>query len=361
MNFLSAHILHVTPYANLNRDDVGAPKTMIYGGAHRARLSSQSLKRAARTRFEALSPADRTTRSRMVQQRLRDRVEELRDEWGLGLDDAQRRELDKKLGSKINTLTKKDTGDDGEDSETLVWLAEHEVEVAARQSLLAAAGQGNGDGEWLSAVTDSLTIAGFGRMLANRPDLGIEGAVQVAHAFTTHPAEIEVDWFTAVDDLRTEIVGDEGAGHLNVGQFTSGVMYRYFNIDRRQLLTNWSGADKPDAQSRLREWVAAMVLQLPRGKENATAPHTLPSLVLLEEGSQPASFATAFEAPVRDGREGLLVASADRLDSYRDTVRKAFPSMFGESQRLAAIPGKEASGSADALADFAAEWILEGR
>ncbi len=35
--------------ANLNRDDTGAPKTVMLGGATRLRISSQSLKRAWRT------------------------------------------------------------------------------------------------------------------------------------------------------------------------------------------------------------------------------------------------------------------------------------------------------------------------
>ena len=48
-NFLQLHIL--TPYhpSNLNRDDLGRPKTALVGGRQRLRVSSQSLKRAWRT------------------------------------------------------------------------------------------------------------------------------------------------------------------------------------------------------------------------------------------------------------------------------------------------------------------------
>ena len=47
--FLQIHLL--TPYhpSNLNRDDLGRPKTAIIGGKQRLRISSQSLKRAWRT------------------------------------------------------------------------------------------------------------------------------------------------------------------------------------------------------------------------------------------------------------------------------------------------------------------------
>lgn len=48
-NFIQLHFLTAFPAANLNRDDTGAPKTVMFGGATRLRISSQSLKRAWRT------------------------------------------------------------------------------------------------------------------------------------------------------------------------------------------------------------------------------------------------------------------------------------------------------------------------
>src|SRR5690606_19760018 len=46
---IELHLLQSFPVSNLNRDDVGQPKTATFGGHVRARISSQSLKRAART------------------------------------------------------------------------------------------------------------------------------------------------------------------------------------------------------------------------------------------------------------------------------------------------------------------------
>ena len=54
-SFLQLHYLTVYPLSNPNRDDLGRPKTAIYGGAPRLRISSQALKRAAR-----LSPTMQT-------------------------------------------------------------------------------------------------------------------------------------------------------------------------------------------------------------------------------------------------------------------------------------------------------------
>ena len=48
-HFLQLHLLTCYPPANLNRDDLGRPKTCTVGGVERLRVSSQSLKRAWRT------------------------------------------------------------------------------------------------------------------------------------------------------------------------------------------------------------------------------------------------------------------------------------------------------------------------
>ena len=47
-HFLQLHFLTVYPPSNPNRDDQGAPKSASFGGTPRLRLSSQSVKRAAR-------------------------------------------------------------------------------------------------------------------------------------------------------------------------------------------------------------------------------------------------------------------------------------------------------------------------
>ena len=47
--FIQIHALTAYPPSNLNRDDLGRPKTAIIGGGCRLRISSQSLKRAWRS------------------------------------------------------------------------------------------------------------------------------------------------------------------------------------------------------------------------------------------------------------------------------------------------------------------------
>ena len=48
-DFLQLHVLTVYGPSNLNRDDTGRPKSVVFGGVPRLRVSSQSLKRAWRT------------------------------------------------------------------------------------------------------------------------------------------------------------------------------------------------------------------------------------------------------------------------------------------------------------------------
>ena len=57
MKLIELHILQSFPVTCLNRDDVGSPKSATFGGSQRARVSSQSLKRASRLRARDVSPS----------------------------------------------------------------------------------------------------------------------------------------------------------------------------------------------------------------------------------------------------------------------------------------------------------------
>ena len=68
MRLIELHVLQSFPVSCLNRDDVGAPKTATFGGAPRARISSQCLKRAIREYAQAEYSAARFhgSRSRLI-------------------------------------------------------------------------------------------------------------------------------------------------------------------------------------------------------------------------------------------------------------------------------------------------------
>ena len=65
--YVDFHVLQTVPPSCVNRDDTGSPKTAIYGGVTRARVSSQAWKRAMRLKFQdILSQEDVGQRTKMV-------------------------------------------------------------------------------------------------------------------------------------------------------------------------------------------------------------------------------------------------------------------------------------------------------
>ena len=372
MNFLNIHILQTIPLSNLNRDDAGSPKSVIYGGTNRARLSSQALKRAARTQFEAESPADMTNRSKFLGTHLYEEVLSRLTAAGVEVTEAMEAAAKKMSSAETKKLTSKDKKDAEKKSEkaktaaddagdTLVWLAETEVHALAGKiaaKLLAEVAEDLTLDGWVHSATSSLTIAGFGRMFANAPHVQTEAAAQVAHAFTTHAAVTEIDYFTAVDDLRANYLDDAGAGHLDLAEFTSGVFYRYLNVDRRQLVSNWLDLPASTASARLNAWFQALLLSLPSGKANSTAPQTLPFLIIVQESSLPVSLADAFEAAVADGGNGFAEPSRERLLAYNERMRTAAGDLVGRSMILDLADLSSGGSTFGELSQFATNWIL---
>nr|WP_240030536.1 type I-E CRISPR-associated protein Cas7/Cse4/CasC [Thermus scotoductus] len=74
-----------------------------------------------------------------------------------------------------------------------------------------------------------MDLALFGRMLADRPELGVDAAAQVAHALSTHKVDREFDFYTAVDDLNPK--EETGAGMMGDVEFYSATLYRYALVD----------------------------------------------------------------------------------------------------------------------------------
>lgn len=333
--FINLHLLQPFSFANPNRDDVGAPKTLFYGGKQRSRISSQSWKRAVRIDAESRLDSDSQQKTYRASPKhlaapIADRMMELLGDdaddgacWKAGFCATQLLST-KAKNIKFNKIheawlqasgrtaddetssNNEGTKDQKEDAgSTLVWLTDTEVGALATElvSKWPDIGVECSKTKGGSAPTKigklvakmelaphAITVAAFGRMFANSHSNNVEAAVQVAHAFTTHESVQQVDYFTAVDDLSTS----QGAGHLNLAQFTGGVYYRYLSYDLAQLEANL-GRQEAD-------WLRALLLSsihaLPSGKQNSTANHEAPSLVLAELRDRPLSYAGAFEVPV---------------------------------------------------------------
>jgi CRISPR system Cascade subunit CasC len=144
----------------------------------------------------------------------------------------------------------------------------------------------------------------------------VEAALSTAHAFSTHAAFNEVDYFTAADDVPG---ADAGAAHVNEALFNSACFYKHFVIDYDQLKKNL--ADDADLASKTVScFLKAAVKANPSGKQHAFAAFNPPEGVLVEiknQSATPISYANAFADPVPEKSErGLIGEGIARLGQY---------------------------------------------
>ncbi|WP_419944711.1 type I-E CRISPR-associated protein Cas7/Cse4/CasC [Candidatus Poriferisodalis sp.] len=327
--FLDVHVLHAVPFSNLNRDNLGTPKQMVYGGATRARISSQCTKRAARLWLEQNTDLGTALRTRRLPQLVRERL--MADEVFADDDDAKQAVVSMFANAKgkgvKKGITVEEVGSDGDGHElqsdqltfttTEAAAAVARVIASCKDEVLAEGFKP--DPPTKKALTSALhahnpIIALCGRMLAALPETNVDGALQVAHAFTTHTSTLELDYFTAVDD-QLQLDGDEaGAGHINVGEYTSGVFYRHATIGLRQLAELLDDSEAAVAEV-AGSFIRAFALAEPTGKQNSANAHTRPDLMAVTlRSDRPVSFAAAFEKPVEPGRNGgFMNASIEAL------------------------------------------------
>jgi CRISPR system Cascade subunit CasC len=324
MTFIDIHILQTVPFANLNRDDLGTPKTAPWGGVTRARVSSQAWKRPTRKFVEDALESAKTFRTRNPHLRLAEIL--VKVDPSIGAEDA------KKLAA--NAFAVLGTSKKGGDGSVILFVADAELRTLAdvvieNRDALSIEPDKKGEVKVDAAVGKALescltlprgnSVALFGRMLATNPKVNVDAAVQVAHALSVHATEIEADFFSAAEDIPTE-EDLTGGAHIGTAEFVSATFYRYATICWEELVAN-CGGDEDVAAELLSLTVSGFCLSMPTGKKNATAPNTVPSLVnIVVRDDRPVSYADAFERPVgrdRDGggfMNGALTALANRAN-----------------------------------------------
>lgn len=335
--FVDIHALHTVPYANLNRDDLGTPKTVYYGGGVRTRVSSQCWKRAIRLAMED-ELNDPAVRTRRVPLEVADRL--VRAGWPAELARFAGEQVAAGAFDKGMSLEKKGLSTvllflPRSGLDRLAALCEEHRDALATAHAGASKNKQKGTSVLPREVVNAIiserngVIHLFGRMLAELPGANVDGAVQVAHAFTTHVAEPEVDFFTAVDDLNP--AEDTGSGHMNGAEYSAGVFYRYASVNVEDLTRNLEG-DRDTAVELATAFLRTFITALPGAKKNSTAPFTVPELVYVSVRSdRPISLASAFEAPVRPALDGgLAQPSRYRLGDYAGAVYR----LIGEQGRL---------------------------
>lgn len=310
--YVDIHILQTVPPSNINRDDAGSPKQAVYGGVRRARVSSQAWKRATRMMFADKEPtATRTKRlAAMISERLAERS-------GVGEEQATRIAAAVLPALGIKTDQKKTT-----ESVYLLFFGLAQLEQLVDLLLTHVTEFAElDDTKALEAAVKELPlrrilgtghpidVALFGRMVADLAELNVDAATQVAHAISTHPVEIEFDYFTAVDDEKDRDEGDDtGAGMIGTVEFNSATLYRFATVGLHQLSDNLGG-DVDATVDGLTRFVDAFCRSMPTGHINTFGHRTLPNLVsVVVRGDQPVNLVSAFEKPVRS-TDGIVEAS----------------------------------------------------
>ena len=285
--FLEIHAIQSLPPSNINRDDTGAPKSAIYGGTNRARVSSQAWKRATRLGFAGeIEPALRATRTKRVVRLLAEAMLVARgvfepSEAELAEVAERADETLKAAGVKTKkNAVKKGQADPGTisfESEALVFVGGQQLASLAQVALA----EGDVDAKAAKRAVDTghgIDVALFGRMVASSPDLNVDAAVQVAHAISTHTVDPKGDYFTAVDDEK-DTDEDAGAGMMGIIEFSSSTLYRYAAVSLDLLAQNLGDADV--ATEAVGAFLRSFVTSMPSGKKNSMAADTLPSAVLV--------------------------------------------------------------------------------
>jgi len=316
---IEVHIIQNHSPANLNRDDLGAPKTCYFGGVLRSRISSQCIKRSIRMshEFKELLGGIRTRQLAML---IAKKV--------TGKADVKKRaeKILQLCGFKAKKTKKKDIeeGDSGdtEKSKMLVYTTRNAIEEMAG---LLQNDEGrtneqlaNDFGKLISERVAVPDMALTGRMLETGvlKDTTVEAALQVAHAISTHEARPEVDYYVAADDIPGD---DAGAGYVDEAMFASACFYKYFSIDWDQLVENLEGfgeGHKELAAHTVGAFIRGAASVNPTGKQNSYAAHNPPDGILVEIKNAPISYANAFAKPATQGERDIISQSIAQLGQY---------------------------------------------
>ena len=369
---IEIHMIQNHSPSNLNRDDLGAPKTCVFGGVTRARISSQCLKRAIRNPGNSDDVHNRGRsifadamrdvigcRTKFFPKLVKDKLASSKIPAGDHSKIVERcKEIAKKEkeGDRAGKSSDEAEVDDRPRTAQLLFLGLSEAQDFVKRleqmkldkkwgecykSWLDGELKGRDLASFLGELSKgwkrrSVDIALFGRMTTSDAFKDVEAAMQVAHAFSTHAVVNEVDYFTAVDDLGKS---GGGAGHVDESLYNSACFYKYFCLDLEQLIKNLGGdcskadgreaklADAKEAKrlaarkeaerlaaAALGHFLRAAALTTPTGKQNSFAAHNPPDAILVEikETNIPASYANAFAEPVDPGSEGGLVGQSVR-------------------------------------------------
>lgn len=334
------HMLKNYPPVNLNRDESGAPKSCMFGGTTRGRVSSQCLKRSWRTSpllAQTIGVEHLGIRTRKLPQLVAEKLTEM----------GVNREYIDAVFPKISGFGNKDGTEnkDGNYTAQIIFYAPEDIQAVAEsiyetlkdcQSLKEVKGlkakklQEAVKGAQNRPIT--LDMALFGRMVTSNAFRDVEASMQVAHAISTNKLNMESDYFTAMDDLLSgDTVEEKGSAMIGDTDYNSACYYSYASLDTDILMANLK--DTPDAAQIVKVAIPALIrtmaLTNPSGKQNSFAGNVLPSAILIEckEEKVPVSMVNAFVRPIKPEAANdydLVKGSIEALVRQVDSVQSSF-------------------------------------
>lgn len=334
--FLQIHNLVSYPASLLNRDDAGLAKRIPFGNSTRLRVSSQCLKRHWREDLTARLPdipdglRTRSFFTRTVLPRL----------VASGMPQDRAQALVEPLAAAVIKGGVDKNGDMSQpvlfglrEADYLVALIQQcdreADDTAVAVKALADRLKSSDEKKNLAAMSKAsagLTAALFGRFVTSDLLARVDAPVHVAHAFTVHAANTEMDYFTVVDDLNRD--DETGAAHANQAELGAGVYYGHVAVDVPLLVSNLSGCerakwkqqDSATASQVLEALVRSIASRSPGAKLGSTAPYSRAELVLLEVGAeQPRTLANAFIEALKPSGH-LLQVAADQMASQLSRI-----------------------------------------
>lgn len=318
--FLDINVIQSVPASCINRDDTNTPKTVIYGGALRSRVSSQAWKHAMRDMFNQETNESEILRAHRTKHIPMLVAKEMQKQ---DTNVTEQEALDKICAMLKAIKIKFDTKKNEEPTtKTLLMLSvgqirnlakfanEHSIdEVTSKDAVNAIKN--------LMTTTNSADLALFGRMVAGDENLNVDAATQVAHAFSVNEIQPEFDYFIGSDDDSSST----GAAMIDSNGFNSSTLYRYANLNLTELKHNLGG-DKDLIDLAAKHFIKDFIMSMPTGKENAYANKTLPNYVLITvRDDTPVNLASAFEKPIVS-RTGFIEPAINALETEFEKSNK---------------------------------------
>ena len=335
--YVDFHILQTVPPSCINRDDTGSPKTAVYGGVTRARVSSQAWKHAMRAAFAENARLDVGKRTKKAADLVKEQILVL---------DSEQKKADKMAKEALKYVGIK--SDDKKGTDALIFISSAQAKALAE----LAVGGCTKDEKYEEALIEnpSADMVLFGRMVAQKASLNYDAAAQVAHSISTHAVQNEYDYFTAVDDCQAE--DNAGAGHLGTVEYNSSTLYRYATVNVMEL-EGKLGAEQ--AAETVRAFGEAFLFSMPTGKQNSFANRTLPDAVYVTiREDQPVNLCGAFERAVPRSTQGYAEPSKAALAQYAQQMYSSFAEAPAQSFTVgsgleALAPAQTAKAMLDAL------------